>query len=331
MAFDPRHQLLHCASCHSVRCPEAADKARPWSRPAPVAEIPYRGVGNSTSEQVQEAAAISCPSCGAEHAALAGTVASNCPFCTTPLVGAVQHVHTHMRPTGIVPFSLTEDEAHPAIAREVASTHKPRGLKRFLRDRPALIGTYAAFYTFDATLHGTFTAERGSHSQNNYRIKTGSAHTKADDALIAASDEAGVTQSLAERAEPRQVAPDVQPYREEYLAGFQAALPTIGLTDARDRAHDRFASIFWLAAKEEAGHGWRITELDFKATNVTWKLLLLPVWLGHYRCGKQTCWIAVNGSNGTAVIQKGNDGWTNIVLMVLGLSAVLGYLYLKMI
>lgn len=123
---------------------------------------------------------------------------------------------------------------------------------------------------------------------------------------------------------------DLKPWRDEYLAGFHAALPTIGVGEARREAERLFASAFWSAAKVDAGFMWSLTDIGYGVSDVTWKPIMLPIWFGHYRCQNKDLWIAVNGHTGEAVIQQpGSPRW--IPWMAAGAVAlIMGYMYYKL-
>ena len=119
----------------------------------------------------------------------------------------------------------------------------------------------------------------------------------------------------------------VRPWRDDYLAGFHAALPSIGVGAARDEAERLFAAAFWRAAAEDAGFDRRVTHIDFTVGDVTWKPIMLPMWFGHYRCRGKDLWIAVDGHGGQAVIQHpGHGSWTTWIA-VLAVGLVMGYLF----
>jgi hypothetical protein len=328
MAFDPALQMLHCSSCGTVRCPEKSDRARPWSRPAPMAEMRYQPgeISASGIEQI-ESTTITCPACGAEHQVRGDTVASVCQFCTNALVHTAPHVHRHPKPHGIIPFALAEQEAHDAIAETARSVSTPRGLKQFIAERPKLWGTYVSFYVFGGTVSGEYTAR--SRQNNRSGTWTGTAYATVENLLVGASDTAGITSRLAERAIPNWDPATLRPWRDDYLAGFHAVLPAISVDAGRQEAERLFAQAFSLAAAKDAGLNNIVQSIRYSSGAVTWRPVMLPMWLGQYQCRGGTYLIAVNGQSGETNIEAPSHGWWPAALATLAVLSLIAYLLSK--
>jgi hypothetical protein len=148
-----------------------------------------------------------------------------------------------------------------------------------------------------------------------------------DDVLVIAS------RSLPERfiraLEPWDLAA-LEPYRPEFLAGFRAEGYTVELPDGYDEARAKMDAVIARDVRFDiGGDAQRIHAIDTDVRDVTFKHVLLPVWLAAYKYRGETYRFVVNGRTGRVRGERPWSAW-KIAFAVLALviaAGVAGYFY----
>jgi hypothetical protein len=171
-----------------------------------------------------------------------------------------------------------------------------------------LHGIYLPYWTFDAQVHGDWTAEAGYHyytkdsegrSQQHTRWEyaSGSVDHFFDDQLVPASQ--GVHPKLLRKIEPFPTTDALISYDPGYLTGWVVEQYQIDLTAAAQASHDAMeATMRDLSAREVPGDTHRNLQVTTQYSGQTFKHVLLPVWLLTYTYGSKTYQVAVNGVTG---------------------------------
>ena len=122
----------------------------------------------------------------------------------------------------------------------------------------------------------------------------------------------------------------LQPYAPEFLAGFQAEGYTVALADGHTEARDRMARIIEGDVRRDIGGDvQRISHVDSRFDDETFKHVLLPVWTAAYKYSGKSYRFLVNGQTGEV---QGERPWSiwKISFAVLAVAAiVLGLVYLN--
>ena len=122
----------------------------------------------------------------------------------------------------------------------------------------------------------------------------------------------------------------LEPYRPEFLAGFRAEGYQVqlaeGFTEARhymDRMIERDVKF------DIGGDRQRIHNIDTDISAITFKHVLLPVWLAAYKYRGKSYRFVVNGRTGRVQGERPWSVWKITFAVVLGLivAAGLGYLW----
>jgi hypothetical protein len=140
-----------------------------------------------------------------------------------------------------------------------------------------------------------------------------------DDVLICASR--GVPQYLIDRLVPWDL-PQLEDYRAELLSGFQTERYAVDLREGFEKARAVMdAAIRVLCTQDIGGNHQRLHSVRTQHVGITFKHILLPVWLAAYRYRDQTYRILVNGRTGRVVGTRPYS-WVKITLLVLAIAAV---------
>ncbi len=124
----------------------------------------------------------------------------------------------------------------------------------------------------------------------------------------------------------------LEPYRPEYLAGFRAEGYTVELPDGYDEARTHMDRVILRDVKFDiGGDRQRVHSVNTAVSDVTFKHVLLPVWLAAYKYRGKTYRFVVNGQSGK--VQGGErppwSAWKIAIAVILGgliVAAGIGYL-----
>jgi hypothetical protein len=113
---------------------------------------------------------------------------------------------------------------------------------------------------------------------------------------------------------------ELVPYQEEYITGFQAEAYEIGLKKAfgfgKEIIDRRVES---LVNQDIGGDHQRITSLNTQYSHLTFKHILLPMWVSAYLFSGKTYRFVVNGQTGEVQGESPKSGWKIFFLVVAGL------------
>ncbi len=328
LSYRPGEHVLTCAFCGAVtEIPQGDDRALAEAVRERDFEAALRdGAAHADMEVTQT---VHCDACGAQVTFEPNQHAATCPFCATPLV-ADPTPDRHIRPQALLPFALPAKEAQERIRRWISGLwFAPNGLKKFARAGAAPSGVYTPYWTFDADTETAYAGQRGDTyfvtvrgsdgkprevARIRWRPASGRVRRAFDDVLVlgAASLPKADTDALA----PWDLHA-LQPYSRDYLAGFRAEAYTVpledGYTEARRLMDEQIRQDVRAAI---GGDQQRITRLDTRVGGVTFKHVLLPVWIGAYKYGGKSWRVVVNGRTG-AVRGERPYSWVKIALAVL--------------
>ncbi|MDF1717504.1 MAG: TFIIB-type zinc finger domain-containing protein [Antarcticimicrobium sp.] len=338
--FDPARGMLVCDHCGH----EQPVGSTPWGG-AKLRELDFDAAraGQLDATETEETRVLSCPNCGAQVEFDPATHAAECPFCATPVVTDTG-VSRHIKPRGVLPFALDERSAHKAMSDWLGRLwFAPNGLKEYARKGRKMQGIYVPYWTFDADTKSRYRGERGTVyyetrtvMRDGKRVQEQVARVRwtpaagrvarfFDDVLVLASK--SLPKRYTDALEPWDL-PALEPYRPEYLAGFRAEAYTVELDEGYTQARDHMARVIERDVRFDiGGDRQRIHDIDTDVSAVTFKHILLPVWLAAYKYRGKTYRFVVNGRTGRV---QGERPWSAVkiaVAVVLGLIVAGGIGY----
>lgn len=339
--FDPAKGTLTCTHCgHSEPI-----SAGPWQGGA-LKELDFDAAAaqNLPEAEIEETRVLSCPNCAAQVEFDPNTHAAECPFCATPVVTDTG-VSRHIKPRGVLPFALDENRAHKAMTDWLGRLwFAPGGLKAYARKGRRMQGIYVPYWTFDADTksdyrgeHGTVYYETRSVTRNGKKVQEQVARVRwraaagrvarfFDDVLVLASH--SLPKNYTDALEPWDLSA-LEPYQPQYLAGFRAEAYTVELADGYAEAGQHMARVIERDVRFDiGGDRQRIHDIDTTISDVTFKHILLPVWLAVYKYRGKTYRFVVNGRSGRV---QGERPWSVMkitVAVTLGLLIATGVGYL---
>jgi DNA-directed RNA polymerase subunit RPC12/RpoP len=339
--FDPATGALKCDHCGH----EQPLAASPWAGGA-LTEMDFdRATADLLPQaEIEETRVLSCPNCAAQVEFDPDTHAAECPFCATPIVTDTG-THRQIKPKGVLPFALDEATARKAMTDWLGRLwFAPGGLQDYARKGRRMQGIYVPYWTFDADTKSRYAGERGTiYHETRTVVRDGKrVHEQVakvrwtpasgrvarffDDVLVLASH--SLPKAYTDALQPWDLAA-LEPYLPQYLAGFRAEAYTVplrvGFTEARDQMDRVIARDVRF---DIGGDQQRIHDIATDINDVTFKHILLPVWLAAYKYRGQTYRFVVNGRSGRV---QGERPWSAIkitiaVVVGLALAAGVGYL-----
>ena len=112
---------------------------------------------------------------------------------------------------------------------------------------------------------------------------------------------------------------ELVPYQDEYVTGFQAEAYQVDLKTAFGTGKQIIDSkIEQLVRADIGGDHQRISSINTQYSHLTFKHILLPMWISAYLYGGKTYRFAVNGQTGEVQGESPKSGW-KIFFLVCGI------------
>jgi len=345
LIFEPRDGCLSCPYC-----------GRSEPIPADAAEVQERSYEEYLKLRPEQLAPISadalevqCSGCGTTVSFTPPEVAGDCPFCAAKIVAQPQVAHPMLAPEGVLPFSITHRQAADAIKAWLASRwFAPNALVQLAKQELAT-SVYLPFWTYDAYTTSHYSGERGEYywetesyvetdSQGRQVTRTrqvrrtrwysasGTVARWFDDLLIAASK--SVSPERLATLEPWDVV-ELKPYQPAYLAGHKAQRYQLELGDGFEQAKAIMAPEIESDTRQDiGGDEQRVHQIATAYSGITFKHLLLPVWISAYRFQTKVYQVLVNARTGEVQGERPYSPWkiAGFVVLLLLVGLVLIYL-----
>ncbi|MCT4554129.1 MAG: TFIIB-type zinc finger domain-containing protein [Pelagimonas sp.] len=338
--FDPGADQLICDHCGAT---DAIAGAGPWG--GGIKELDFqRAIQNLLPlQEIEETRVTTCPNCAAQVEFDPDVHATECPFCATPVVSDTG-THRHIKPRGLLPFGLSETQARDAMTDWLGKLwFAPNGLQEYARKGRKLTGIYVPYWTFDAQTDSAYRGERGvvyyetrtvtrngktelqPVSKVRWTPKSGRVSRFFDDVLVLASR--SLPKRYTDALEPWDLSA-MEPYRPEFLAGFRAEGYQVDLDAGYDEARQRMDRVIQRDVKFDiGGDRQRIHHIDTQVSDVTFKHVLLPVWMAAYKYRGKSYRFVVNGRTGRVQGERPWSAWKITFAVVLGLIVAAGVGY----
>jgi hypothetical protein len=259
--------------------------------------------------QPMQVRAFLCHNCAVEFVLAPETLSVTCPYCDAVYVTETAESRDLAPPQALIPFQLTLDDVKRAL-RQWFQKHrleKPRV--------SPIVGIYLPVWTFDigGEVKWSGMVKRG----DDYVPISGSYMPFFDDVLVPASTKLAesVTKGMREFDLTQLVA-----YDARYLADWPAERYQIALADASLLGRKQVLQQMRRQPNKLTG-GEVVSNLRLNTNNLiveSYKQLLLPMWVAHYRLEGQVYDVAVNGQTGVVHGDKPRGGVGKFFARLLG-------------
>jgi hypothetical protein len=304
-----------------------------------------RGIPDSQRGWQADKISVKCQSCQAISVFDAKNVGQRCDFCGSSALVPYEEIKEAFRPESVLPMKISDNQVRDSIRKWYGSRwFAPNKLKRGAMT-DMVKGLYIPYWTFDAQVHGDWTAESGYYyyETETYRDANGNTQTRQvqrvrwvpssgaldhffDDELVPASR--GVQEEMLRKIEPFPTTTDLVPYNAGYLSGWVVERYQLDLVAAAREAREEMdAEMQRLCAAEVPGDTQRNLQVKSDYSGQTYKHILVPIWLLTYNYATRNFQVVINGYTG-AMAGKYPKSWIKITLAVLGALAAAGILFL---
>ena len=253
---------------------------------------------------------VICKSCGAETVYDVNEMANVCPYCGSNQV-MEQESSKVMAPGGVVTFQISAREASERFREWIGRKFFCPKLAKDSAKPKAFKGLYAPFWTFDSNTKSTYTAEYGidrveedkdgkKHTSTDWCRTSGKYKRFFDDLLISGSSKQN--EQMLQGLEPYDTTKAVE-YKPEYMAGFAAEKYSVKVKDAWKKAKKKIQSLLRNDIERKITHEKncdhvRNLQIQTVHEDVTYKYLLLPVWISSFQYKDKVYHFMINGQTG---------------------------------
>jgi DNA-directed RNA polymerase subunit RPC12/RpoP len=348
LAYDAGSQGMACPYCGHKE-PVASSGAGPRvaledAGPTRIREIPLQqGIALAKRGFGAKVTTIGCGECGATVNVGEGERTAACAFCGSEQVLPQETNQGAIRPESLVPFKVTRVDANARFGAWIGKLWlRPGDLKRMAKVQE-IGGVYVPFWTFDALVDSQWGAERGWFYYENeiytetvdgraetrerqvqktrWEPASGNRRDRWDDVLVCASK--GLPRHLVDSLSTFDTKA-LTPYEPQFLSGWRAESYAIDLVPGWAVAQERMEGIQRnRCAADVGGNTHRMLHVQSQFSEVTFKHVLLPIWIAAYRYNGKVYRFLVNGQTGEVVGVAPWSVW-KIVALIAFVFAVAG-------
>lgn len=293
-------------------------------------------------EDKQEIVTVKCTNCAASTTLQPNVTSSTCPYCDTPLVVTNASTSSIIKPSYVLPFKVDRKDATQKFVGWAGSLwFAPNKLKVYAQQSAEkLNGLYMPYWTYDTNTVSDYTGMRGeyyyvseSYTDSEGRTQTrqvqrtrwwpasGTVHNEFDDVLIVSST--SLPENLANELEPWDL-PELVTYNDRYLSGFVTESYQVDLKTGFEKAKKRIQPVIRSTVERDIGGDvQQVTSIHSEYNDITFKHILLPVWLSSYKYKDKVYRFLINARTGEVQGERPYSA-AKIALLVISILIVIG-------
>jgi len=299
-------------------------------------------------QETYEVATVSCSSCGGTTNLDAHVAAAECVFCGST-IRRDPASRRLIKPQSILPFKITQKESFQAYKNWLKKLwFAPNKLKKFAHGEQSIRGVYLPHWTYDAATHTRYTGQRGEYYYVSETYTTTDSEGKSvtkkrrvrktrwypasgqvtnafDDVLIVASE--SLPRKYVAKLEPWDL-PALVGFDASFTTGMQTESYTVDIEQGFEEAKDKMEpTIKDTIRRNIGGDTQRIDHFSVAYNNISFKHVLLPVWISAYRFKDKVYRFVVNARTGEV---QGERPWSKIKItlaVIAGLILIGGIAY----
>ena len=314
LTFEPGTENLKCQYCGAENKIEASiDNA--------FKEVDFFSFLENTigSSEKIDITNVKCAFCGATTTLKPNITADDCPYCGHALVVSNGTTSKIIKPQGVLPFAIKKEDALQRYREWVKSLwFAPNDLKKYADTTDKLVGIYMPYFTFDSNTFNKYLGARGDYyytTESYTDVVDGKSVTKTrqvrhtrwttvsgkldvnfDDMLVPASQ--SLPLKYIELLEPWDLKSLVD-YNDSYLSGFKAESYQLELKDAFEYAKDKMKTeINKQVRMVIGGDEQRVDDLNTNYSDVSFKYILLPLWISAFQYNNKPFRFLINARTG---------------------------------
>ncbi len=341
LEFKPGTKNLTCTYCGAENAIEQSEEK--------IEEIDYRAFMRDqyAKEEKIEVVAVKCNACGASITLEPNVTSDECPYCASNIVVKGGSTSSILKPKSLLPFAIDSKKAGQAFRDWIKGLwFAPSDLKKSHTVSGKLSGIYVPYWTYDTNTHTNYSGERGTYyyeeetytTQENGETVTktrqvrhtrwnsvsGAVDNAFDDVLIIASP--SLPEKYTLKLEPWNLS-ELVPYNDKYLSGFRSETYQVEVSDGLERAKQRMEPVIRSSVRGDiGGDEQRIHSMHTAYNDITFKHILLPIWISSFKYSGKVYRFLVNGQTGEVQGERPYSA-LKIFFAVLAVIAVLVLAY----
>ncbi len=300
LLFNPAIKMLECPFCGSTKEVDLSKFTK---------ELDFATLLKQDNTWSNDTHVFKCVNCGAKEVLAKNEISTHCSFCGTSNVVEVKEL-SGVKPTGLLPFTIDKENAS-VCAREFKKKKlfAPNDFKKD-RNQQDVSGIYSPVFTYDTFTYTNYSGKLGKRYTTTRRVNgktvtsthvryfyiSGVCEKTFDDVAIVASN--NITQDYLDNLQPFDTN-NSNKYEDTFLFGFKANQYTKdGVScwnDAKKVINED------IKAKILSRYNYDIVSyisLDTDYDDITFKYLLLPIYVGYYNYKNKLYNFYVNGTTG---------------------------------
>jgi ribosomal protein S27E len=333
--------LVYEPGASSLTCPYCGAHTPIPKSSTVIERLDYATYANGlpANEAASERLTVRCKACGAETQLGANLTADSCVFCGAAVVAENQS-HRLIKPQALLPFVVVKQKAQSDFQDWLRGLwFAPSDLLK-AAECGKLVGAYIPHWTYDANARTNYAGERGEdywetetyteYVNGNPEIRTrqvlrtrwwpasGMVQNRFDDLLVLATS--SLPPKQASHLQPWDLN-HLVPYSDEYLAGFAAESYQVDLRHGLDAAKQiAEPAIRQTICGDIGGDHQRILSMQSEFFDVTFKHILLPLWISAFHYGGQSYRFVINARTGAV---QGERPYSAIKIFFLVVAIIL--------
>jgi Zn finger protein HypA/HybF involved in hydrogenase expression len=335
--WNPSKQKLICPFC-GTESPYVIDRAS-----GAVAELDLVATLRALPDEERgwdtERRSVQCQSCKAVMVYDPARVGQNCEFCGSPALVSYDEIKAPIKPHGLLPFCIDRNRVRDDIRRWWRS----KWLAPNRLAKSALVETvhsvYIPYWTFDARVRCPWEAEAGHYyyvtvegrdskgrrvTRQERRVRwepaSGVVDHVFDDEAVPGTQ--GLPLDLLRKIEPFPTTECVK-YDTAFLAGHVVEHYRVVLVEAAEKSREQMMEkLRQLCAAQVPGDTHRNLRISPSFSGLTFKHLLVPVWLLTYNYGRKAYQVLVNGYTGKIAGEYPYSVWKVLIVILAILIAL---------
>jgi LSD1 subclass zinc finger protein len=344
--------LKYAAGTTHLKCDYcgAANDIQEATEATVVEEIDFEKFLNENNSDVekQEVVTVKCGNCGASTTLKPNIASDSCPFCASPIVVTGGTTSSIIKPSYLLPFKIDQKAAFAAFTKWVNSLwFAPSDLKKYVDNADKLNGMYIPYWTYDSNTESDYSGQRGDNyttmetyttmvdgkpvvqTRSVVKVRwsyvSGRVNNEFDDVLVLASN--SLPEKYTTELEPWDME-NLTAYNDKFLSGFRSETYQVDVKTGFEKSKVVMDNGIRTSIRRDiGGDQQQISSVNTVYNDITFKHILLPVWLSAYRYNEKVFRFMINGRTGEVQGERPYST-VKIVLTIVAVIAVLVGIYL---
>ena len=330
LQYEPGIQKLACKYCGAQNDILTDTKVT-------IEEIKYQDfISNKINqEEKQTVSTVKCNNCGAITTLKPNITSDNCAFCASPLIIQGGTTSTVIKPKYLLPFKIDDKNAQATFIKWLNSLwFAPNDLKKYATQNERLKGLYMPYWTYDADSTTDYEGERGEYyytGSGKHRTRhtrwydaNGTVQNTFDDVCVLASQ--SLPDHVTRALEPWDLN-NLTPYKEGFVSGFQTECYQTDVQQGFDLSKSVMEETIKTTIRQQiGGDTQRINTMHVVYRDITFKHILLPIWISAYKYNTKVFHFIINGRSGEVQGQRPYSA-IKIALAVITVLVIVGVIY----